>query len=93
MNENNSEVGYRVSFALIDEEGIRHGVALPNAMHLLFERNRQPLLPRIGESLTLMSDLVDLHARSYRVIDIEHGISSDHGSVLGHQVVVVLRVA
>ncbi|KYQ68810.1 hypothetical protein AXH09_13750 [Pseudomonas aeruginosa] len=59
MNENNSEVGYRVSFALIDEEGIRHGVALPNAMHLLFERNRQPLLPRIGESLTLMSDLVD----------------------------------
>lgn len=93
MKENESRIGYRVSFAVVDEHGVREGVPLPNAMHLLYEHATPPLLPRIGERISLMRNLVDFQARSYQVIDVEHGISSDHGSVLSHHVVVVLRDA
>lgn len=93
MNEDESCIAYRVSFALLDEHGCRQGVALPNAMHLLYQRSTPPLLPRVGERISLTTDLVDFQARSYRVIDVEHGLSSNHGLVLAHHVVIVLRDA
>ncbi len=90
-SDTNIDIYYRVSFALIDQYGVRDGVELPSVMHLTFTQELPPLLPKVGERINLMADLVDYSARTYRVVDIEHGISLELGSISGHQIVIVPR--
>jgi len=91
MNEPN--YSYRVNFEVIDSSGQRQPVPLPGgAYHLLYLKDEFPVLPRVGESLTLQADQSGIYndTTTYKVAAVEHGITSRSGQVVGHHVTVAL---
>lgn len=84
---------YRINFQEIDGSGQRTAVPLPGgAYHLLYLKDELPLLPRVGEILTLQADQAGIYndTTTYKVAAVEHSITSRSGQVVEHHVTVAL---